>query len=461
MRGAVAPLGASWGADDTIVYGLGPEGVWRVSAAGGVPEQVITLRPGEGAHGPQVLPDGRTILFTLGRGSWDEAEIVVQAPGDTAPRVVGRGRDARYLPTGHLVYALGGTVFAVPFDASAMRVAGGPVPVVEDVSNAGVNSGASHYAVSADGTLAYIPGFGGAEKRTLAWVDRQGREEAIPVPPRAYVYPRLSPDGSKVALDIREESNDIWIWDLARRTLTRLTFDPGLTRGPVWSPDGRRVACSAVRDGAENIYWQAADDSGSPEQLTREKRGALPTGFSPDGTKLMFLQPPGTAPRDIGVVTVGSGKVDLLVNTPFDDTNGEISPDGRWMAYQSTESGQEEVYVRPFPDAASGRWQISNNGGTRPLWARNGRELFYYAQPGSVMGVTIEAGATFVASTPKTVVAGAYPAPLNARTYDVSPDGRRFLLIKNVKPADDAAAAPRIIVVQNWFEELKRRLPTP
>jgi serine/threonine-protein kinase len=264
-----------------------------------------------------------------------------------------------------------------------------------------------------------------------------------------------------VALDVREESNDIWIWDLARQTLTRLTFDPELNRGVVWSPDGRRVAFSAVRDGSENVYWQPADGTGVLEALTREQRGAFPNSFSPDGKRLVFSQPPGTPPRDLGVVALdGDRKAELIVKSTFNEANGEISPDGRWLAYQSNESGRDEIYVRPFPDVTSGRWQVSNGGGTRPLWARNGRELFYYLEPGTVITVPIESGATFVAGTPNKALAGAYVAPLEGRTYDVSLDGRRFLMLKNAETTNQTATTPRIIVVQNWFEELKRRVPT-
>ena len=314
--------------------------------------------------------------------------------------------------------------------------------------------------MSTNGALAYIPEIADFAKRSLVWVDRQGREESITAPPLEYAYPRVSPDGTKVALDVRGESNDIWIWDLARQILTRLTFDPGFDRGPVWSPDGRRVAFSAARDGAANIYWQAADGAGSAEGLTQENRASLPQSFSPDGKHLVFSQPDST-PRDLGVVMLeGDRKTQLVLNTAFDETNGAISPDGRFLAYESDESGRKEIYVRPFPDVTGGRWQVSNGGGTRPLWSRNGRELFYYVAPGTLMAVDIETGPAFVTGPPQKLFTGPYLTPFDSRTYDVSPDGRRFVMIKTAETADQVAPAPRIVIVQNWFEELKRLVPT-
>jgi len=262
-----------------------------------------------------------------------------------------------------------------------------------------------------------------------------------------------------VALDVREETNDIWIWDLTRQTLTRLTRDPGLNRSPIWTPDGRRVAFSAVRDGTEAIYWQAADGSGSAERLTQSEDVQLPTSFSQDGTKLLFDQP-GTAPYNLGVASLtGERKTELILREEFSEGQGVISPDGRWLAYQSNESGSNEVYVRPFPEVNTGRWQVSTGGGTRPLWARNGRELFYYLPPGVVMAVQVLERPRFAAGAPQVVFKGTYLSPQTERMYDVSPDGRRFLMIKNAPQDGEALPPPQLVVVQNWFEELKRLVP--
>ena len=240
---ALNPWGASWAADNTILYGQGADGIWRISGDGGTPENVVTVDAGQIAHGPQLLPGGRAILFTLARNNdWDAAQIVVQSLDTGTRRVVLEGgSDARYVSTGHLVYALGSTLLGVPFDAATLAVTGGPVPLVEAVARAprgagplgpGPQTGAAHFAMSSDGALIYAPADAVAgfleRPRTLVWVDREGRETPLKTPARAYVYPRLSPDGTRAAVDTRDQENDIWILDLARETLTRLTFGRAL-----------------------------------------------------------------------------------------------------------------------------------------------------------------------------------------------------------------------------------------
>jgi serine/threonine-protein kinase len=298
----------------------------------------------------------------------------------------------------------------------------------------------------------------------LVWVDRQGREAPIKAPPRAYTYPRLSPDGARVAFN---DGMDIWIWDVARETLTRFTFDPGMNQYPVWTPDGRRLLFRSGRSGPPNLFSQAADGTGAVERLTESPNEQAPYSVSPDGNRLVFREDVRATGQDLKVLTLqGDRRAEPLVQTAFNERNAEISPDGRWLAYQSNESGQEEIYVRPFPDANSGRWQISTSGGRVPLWARSGKELFYVAPDGAVLGVRVEVagGASFRAGTPAKLVEGRYytgsAAGTPGRTYDVSLDGQRFLMIK-VAVSIDAASVPReIVVAQNWFEELKRLVPT-
>ncbi|MGH9256213.1 MAG: hypothetical protein ACRD3C_16780, partial [Vicinamibacterales bacterium] len=227
--------------------------------------------------------------------------------------------------------------------------------------------------------------------------------------------------------------------------------------GGVWSPDGRRLAFSHSGDG-HNLYWQAADGTGVPERLTQRSRPQLPVAFAPDASVLLFNEPQGGV-QDIGIATLsGDRKSELILQTPFDEENPEVSPDGRWLAYSSNESGRMEIYVRPFPDVGSGRWQVSTDGGTRPLWARNGRELFYYVPPGTIVAVPIQAGSPFAAGTPRPLFIGDYQMPVAGRAYDVSPDGQRFLMIKAAP--GEAAAPPQIVVVQHWLDELKRLVPT-
>ena len=465
---AQIPFGASWGVDDAIVYGQGGQGIWRVSSNGGAPKNIIKVEAGEQAHGPQVLPDGRTVLFTFAKGGgWEQAQIVAHAL-DTGQRTVliTGGRDARYLPTGHLVYGLGGTLLAVPFDPGSRQVTDGPVSLLEGVGAAAGVTGAMHFSVSPNGALVYVPASGmsgAAARRTLVWVDRQGREAPLAAPARPYVYPRISPDGTRVALDIADENRDIWVWDLGRGTLTRLTFDPTLDRQPVWTPDGRRIIFSFNRAGPPNLFWQGADGTGAAERINESLNDQCAMAVSPAGARLVLrsLEPS----VDLLVLALtGERRMQPLVATPFIEQNAEISPDGRWLAFEADNSGRSEIYVRPFPDAAIGQWQVSTEGGTESLWSRDGAELFYRAPDGAVMRVPVERGSTWVAGTPTQLLAGRYYAGQEGvvlfRTYDIAPDGRRFLMIKEADEPQQAAAQ-RIVVVENWLEELKRRVPLP
>jgi serine/threonine-protein kinase len=435
-----------------------------------------------------MLPGGKAVLFTLASSSapqanvaafWDNAQVVVQSL-DSGQRnvVVQGGADARYVSTGHLLYVRQETLFAVPFDPVRLLTTGTPFPVADNIRSAtnlglggvttgGIRSttGAAHFAVSEDGLLAYVPLDAAADAvRTLSWVDRQGRDTALPAPDRAYVYPRISPDGTRVALDIRDQEQDIWVWDLARETMTRFTFDPAPDIAPVWTPDGRRIAFSRAGQG---LFW-AAEGTGIVERLTESATNPVPSTFSRDGKGLVFSE--GSAPLTNGIRLLDlelKQAIDLVMQAMVTAQNADISPDGRWLAYQSNESGQPEIYVRPFPDVQGGRWQVSRAGGTRPLWARSGRELFYLAPPGqsagggaesdvAMMAVPIEPGSVFRALNPTRLFGGPYFTGLNGRTYDVSADGQRFLMIKD-KTAGAVSASRRIIVVENFFEELKRR----
>jgi serine/threonine-protein kinase len=462
------PAGGIWEGDGTILFG-DQEGIFRVSASGGVPELVIR---GEGAsrlYLGSVLPDGDSVLVTergTAGSNWDAAEIVVYALSTGARTVlVNGGADGRYLPTGHIVYALGSTLFGVAFAAETLTLSGGPVPLVQGVMRSGNQTGAANFGVSRDGMLVYVAGESAALKNTLVWVDRDGREEPINVPPRSYIYAQLSPDGTRVALDSRDEDNDIWIFDLERETLQRLTFDPGLNRSPIWSPDGRRVAFTREIEAAEEAYWQAADGSGSAERLTGGQSTVddlpFPSDFTPDGSALLFS----VGTNDFGMVRTDAAETEApLIASATQEYNPTLSPDGRWLAYQSNESGRHEIYVRPFPEVDTGRWQISTNGGTRPDWSRDGRELFYFREDegngSELVAVAVDSGETFRAGAPVRLFSGDYVAAQTLRgIYDVSEDGRRFLLIKRAEGERDEAAQT-IVIVENWLEELKRLVPT-
>ncbi len=349
------------------------------------------------------------------------------------------------------------------FDLDTLTIRGNTVPVVERVVTKA--TGAANFAMSRDGSLVYESGdIASVAERTLVWVDRQGHEEVVAgAPKRAYTYPRISPDGTRVALDIRDQQNDIWMWDLTRTNLSQITQDPGLNRGVAWMPDGKKIVFSAERDGSQSLFWQAADASGSSERLTTPRSGRtnFPNSVAADGARMVFSEPDAT-PHDLYMLQLDSElKVSPLLNAPHDEHNGEVSPNGRWLAYQSDETGSAEVYVRPFPNVGDSRDKISTGGGTRPAWARSGRELFYLKGDGTMVAVPIhpDAGGRFNPGIPTSLFQGAYFMGQSARTYDVSPDGSRFLMIKGAAPSTNSSAV-QLVVVQHWFEELKRLVPT-
>jgi len=461
---ATNPFGASWAPDNTILFGQ-PGGIQRVSANGGKPELIIKSEAGETFDGPRLLPGAEWVLFAARKGasSWDEARIVVQSLKTMERRDVWQGgSDARYVPTGHIVYSLDDDLFAIPFDLDTLTVTGGPAPLVEGVLRAGTTAGAN-YGVSDGGLLVYVSGGAGAGARSLVWVERGGKEEAVTAPPRGYVYPRISPDGSRVALDVRDQENDILIWDFRRETLTRFTPTAEGEQYPAWTPDGQRLAYGTVPSG---IQWKAADGGGVAAPITRAASNEQdPYFFSPTGKELVFreLRPSGP---DIGMISVGGDANPVwILESRFAEMNAELSPDGRWMAYQSNESGNHEIYVRPFPKVNEGFQQVSGAGGIQPVWSRNGRELIYL-QPGPpfrLMAVPVRTGPTFDSGNPQVLFDWPYLAPgPGGRTYDVSPDGRRFLALKAFAAvAGGDVPPPRIIVVENWIEELKQRVPAP
>jgi len=466
------PTGA-WLADDTIVFGrfTGTEwSLFRVPAAGGVAIRLTNpdSESKEVRHGwPEALPSGNHILFTIAprAGLFDDARIaVLSLATGQYHTVVEQGYHARYVPTGHLVYMLSGNLMAVPFDVKRLETTGPPVPVVEGVRGRS-DVGEAGFAVSRTGFLVYAPGVTSVgAQRTLVWVDRTGREEPITAPARNYTYLRVSPDGTRVALDIRDQENDIWVWDLTRQNLTRLTFDPRADRSPVWTLDGRRIFFSSQRASAEgSLYWQASDGTGQAERLVESPNQQLPQAVSPDGKQLLFRDLSVESFADVDMLSLDDRKVTPLLQTTFGEQNPDVSPDGRWIAYESNESGANEIYVRPFPAVDTGRWQVSTGGGTRPVWARSGRELFYVVGADAVrmMALPVQTGATFSAGTPRVLFEGRYVATpdRSGRTYDVSPDGQRFLMIKNAAVEVTTSLVPSFVFVLNWFDELRRIAP--
>jgi serine/threonine-protein kinase len=461
------PLGAGWGDDNSIIYATDDPktGLWRVPADGGEPT-VLTI-PDAARHEtehafPSVLPGGRGVLFTvIATGETDTSQVAVLDVTTGRHKTLVSGSQAEYVDVsrgagtaaGYLTYRVAGMVRAVPFDAVRLETRGTPVPVVEGVLMK--PRGAANYAVSRAGTLLYMVGVSDQmTPRSLVWVDRKGHEEPIGAPPRAYGTPRLSPDGTLLAAEIYDLDTDIWIWDFARKTLRRLTFAPEGDGMSVWTPDGRQIIHESGRP--PNLYRQAADGTGTVERLVTSATGQWPTSITPDGAYLAGFDFSGV----IFVPLTRPAPLEPLAEMRFRGNFTDFSPNGRYVAYQSNESGRDEIYVRPFPRVDSGgRWQVSTAGGTRPVWARSGRELFYLDGSNALTSVAVSAsGPTFSAGKPATVFETKYVQSNPSRHYDVSADAQRFLMIKD-GPTNPNAMPASLVVVQNWSEELKRLVP--
>jgi Tol biopolymer transport system component len=336
-----------------------------------------------------------------------------------------------------------------------LRATGTAVPIMEGVLQSPV-SGAAQYSLSNTGSLVYVSGGVQSDQSKLVWVSRNGTEQPLAAPARAYLSPQLSPDGRRIAVGITEQVSQTWLYDLARETLTRLTFDGNSNQYPVWTPDGKRIAFRSNKDGPLNLFWQLADGSGGLERLTTSDGVQTPKSWSPDGQALAFTEVTPMTGLDIWVLRLSDRKAQPFIRTRFNESVPQFSPDGRWLAYVSDESGRYEVYVQPYP-GPGGKWQISTEGGTEPTWNPNGRELFYRSG-NKMMAVDVTMQPNFSASKPKMLFEGQdLPAPVTYPNYDVGPDGQRFLMLKPTKQAQ--AAPTQINVVLNWFEELKQKVP--
>jgi len=460
LNDAVLTQGASWSSKEVIAFKhQGISAFQQVAAGGGTPQPLTSVGKGEiGQRWPDFLPGGAAILSVVTASSfdWSNTEIIVQSIGTGARRnLIRGGTQPRYAASKHLIYAQGGTLMAVPFDPQGLTVTGTPVPVVDGVLQSST-SGAAQYSLSSTGSLVYVCGEFQSAQRRLVWVTRNGAEQTVTAPVRTYLFPRLSPDGRTVAVGVSERETHIWLYDLARETSTRFTFEGIVNHNPTWTPDGKRIAFNSDKDGETSIYWQLTDGSGGLERLTTSPYPNIPMSWSSDGQLLAFIESNPTTGSDIWVLRLSDRKPQPFLQTTFNESVPRFSPDGHWLAYISNESGRFEVYVQPYP-GPGGKLQISTEGGTEPVWNRNGRELFYRSGD-KMMAVDISTKPNFAAGKARMLFEGRYErTPATSPNYDVSPDGQRFLMLK---PSQQEAPAPtQINVVLNWFEELKRRAP--
>jgi eukaryotic-like serine/threonine-protein kinase len=443
----------TWSREGLVLFVADDNRLVSVSESGGNATPVTTLdasRSETGHFSPQFLPDGKHFLY-FAQSSKAENNAIYVALLDSREKklLLNVASNPVYVPTGYLLFHRQGTLMAQPFDADRLQLSGEAVPIVEGVEFNPFGSVAA-FSASENGVLAYRGG-GSALPLTLVWVNRNGTEQPLAAPPHNYTFPRISPDGKRVAAGIEEGEGQIWLYDISRDALSRLTFEGSSNVDPVWTPDGKRIT---YKGKANRLFWQPADGGGSAEELTTGKLDAnnIPGAWSPDGQELAFLEG-GGATRNIWILPLKDRTPHVFVASSSIESAPSYSPDGRWIAYSSNESGRSEIFVRPYP-GPGGKWQISTEGGTEPVWNPKGRELFYRVGQ-KMMAVDYTEQPTFSAGKPKMLFQGPYtPTPRSASDYDVSSDGQRFLMLKAAEQAPG-----EISVVLNWTAELKQKAP--
>ncbi len=464
------PLGATWGPDGTVVYGDELKfGLWRVPWDGGEPQRLTTVnrQRGEYAHiAPQFLPGGEAVLFTVAadEGLGRKVALVDLETGERTDLFAQEGSLVRYLASGHLAFGSDGSLMVVPLDLKGRKVIGRPTAVLDGLlMGSSLGRFLAHFAVADNGTLTYVSGPLVAAGARLVRVDRAGDSTPLGQIAKRVFGPRFSPDGSRLVMAAQIGGNpmQVWVRDLTRGTFTRLTLE-GENWWPVWSPNGRRIAFPTrqVSAAAVNLAWIEADGSGAAERLTQSELSEQPTSWTPDARTLIYQR--NDHPESAwDVMALGLGKDEeprVLLGSRFYEMLADLSPDGRWLAYTSDESGRLEVYVRSYPDLDR-KWQISTRGGVEPAWSAEGRELFYRDEDGRrMMAVPITTQPEFVPGRPEMLFEGDYaPSPWFGRNFDVAPDGRSFVMVEHVLPEDIDA---KLQVVVNWFTELGELAPT-
>jgi serine/threonine-protein kinase len=457
--------GGSWEEDGFIVFSRTQAGIMRVSSGGGTPETLVEQQS-EVFYGPQFLPDRKTLIYTAATDNFMQPRIMVIPSDSEEPKELFSGWFLRYLPSGHIVYFdVDNNLCAVKFDLGSLEAIGNHVPMVPSVNRA---------AISDTATLIYtlLDAQEVDPQYTLVWVDRDGKEKPTEIPPKFYDSPKISPDGKRIALLVGPLSNhDIWVWDFERKNLRKLTLDSTDELQPIWTPDSKRIIYFSRHEDQESggTYWRAADGSGSVEKLIASPgRSLMPWSISDDGKSLLIQELVSLTNADISALSMeGEYERKLLLQNEYSEAQPKISPDGRLLAYVSSESSgdveQSEVYICPFPDVDEGKEQVSSGGGMCPIWAPDGKELFYLTNDNYVMAVAVKTDPTLSLGVPKPLFRNTNLGFIFIRGYpwDIHPDGDRFLMIKPPPGAGGNAIAPgprKIVIVTNWDEELKQRV---
>jgi serine/threonine-protein kinase len=462
----VSPVsfGGTWGPDGFIYFTLRPvSGLVKVSDAGGEPEPLTTPDPDKdelGHYFPHLLPCGRALLFTVASSalSFDGRIAVLSLETGKRHDLGTKGGKPQYTSSGHLVFARAGKLLAAPFDLERLELTGSAVPVREDVMTYPV----SHFSLSSDGSLAYVPVVGGVMKNTLVWVSNEGEVEPLPssIPASRYLWPRISPDGRLLAVTARERGNwDIYICDLARDAHRRFTFNEGIDECAVWTPDGKRLTYSTVREGAPDLYWVSPDGTDEAAELlfkTELHFAQFATSWSHDGRYLAFINERDETQSDIWILDRENGsQARPFLQEKFNEQAAVFHPQGGWIAYASeeVEPGRFEVYVQRFPGGGD-KERISTQGGDEPVWDPSGKAL-YYRVGDKMMVVTVVTVPEFSVSAPKELFSGRYESSWFSANYDITPDGDRFIMIK----AEEGSEPTQVNIVLNWSEKLKRLVP--
>ena len=459
--------GGTWSEDNSIIFAPKQSGgLMRIPDGGGTPTPLTTLAGAEVTHRwPQALPGGKAVLFTVDTDttSFNDATIAVQPFQGERKTVYEGGFFGHYLPSGHLAFANESTLFVIPFNLETMTVTQPPSPAISGIS-ASLTNGTAQFSVSTAGSLLYVPGSSGPSEVQMLWLEKNGNVQPLRSEPGVYRDPRFSPDGKYVAVQMVEnKSDDIWVYDWARDVMSRLTFDVTPDVDAVWTPDGRHLTYASTRNGdpSNNLFWIPSDGSGQPARLASSPNGQVPMSWRPDTKVLAFIEVRPDTRADIMMLPMDGdkpGTPTVFLGSPFSESEPAFSPDGKWLAYQSDESGVTEIYVRPYP-GPGGRWQISSGGGAFPTWGKDGKQLYFRTRPPEekIMVVPYSArGDAFNAEKPEVWSEGLLTERGGSvRNYDIHPDGKRALILRT--PESVTRVDPnRFTFVLNFFQNLRR-----